>query len=105
MTHSSIDKTAEFQRMRARLTSIVARMLASRAEAEDVVQEVWLKWQAADAAALHTPPAWLTTVATRLALDRLRRLAAERAARESEWIAEPWRDEFAPSAEEAALKA
>lgn len=105
MTHSSIDKTAEFQRMRARLTSIVARMLASRAEAEDVVQEVWLKWQAADAAALHTPPAWLTIVATRLALDRLRRLAAERAARESEWIAEPWRDEFAPSAEEAALKA
>jgi len=105
MTHSSIDKTAEFERTRARLTSIVGRVLGSRAEAEDVVQEVWLKWQAADAAALHTPPAWLTTVATRLALDRLRRLAAERAARESGWIVEPWRDEHAPSAEEAVSNA
>lgn len=105
MMQSSIDKTAEFQRMRARLLSIVGRMLGSRAEAEDVVQEVWLKWHAADAAALHTPPAWLTTVATRLALDRLRRLAAERAARESEWIAEPWRDECAPSAEDVASRA
>lgn len=105
MMHSSTDKTAQFERMRARLTSIVGRMLGSRAEAEDVVQEVWLKWQAADADSLHTPPAWLTTVATRLALDRLRRLAAEHGALESEWIAEPWREECAPSAEDAASRA
>jgi RNA polymerase sigma-70 factor (ECF subfamily) len=108
MTHEERDKekdkTSGFEAARARLTSIAYRMLGSRAEAEDIVQDAWLKWHAASAGDLHTPLAWLTTVTTRLAIDRIRRLQSEQAARASESATRPWLDEFAPSAEEEALR-
>lgn len=105
MTQQSTDKISDFESARARLMSIAWRMLGTRAEAEDVVQDAWLRWQATDALAVRSPVAWLTTITTRLAIDRLRHLAAEQAARESEWLPEPWRDAFIPSAEEDALRA
>ncbi|GLU35505.1 sigma-70 family RNA polymerase sigma factor [Trinickia caryophylli] len=95
-----------FEGARSRLVSIASRLLGSRAEAEDVVQDAWLKWQAADRAALRTPLAWLTTVTTRLAIDRLRRLQTETAAHEQERLAiASLGDATAPSAEEEMMRA
>ena len=101
MTRSPISATATFEAARRRLLSIAYRMLGSVAEAEDVVQETWLRWHEAQDLPLKTPVAWLTTVATRLAIDRLRHLQHERATTAVPWLPEPWMDEHAPSAEDA----
>jgi RNA polymerase sigma factor (sigma-70 family) len=92
-------KRTAFEASRRRLMSIAYRMLGSRAEAEDIVQETYLKWHAADMSALRIPAAWLTTVATRLAIDRLRRLQLEREGQAGVFVPEPWLEEFAPSTE------
>jgi RNA polymerase sigma-70 factor (ECF subfamily) len=78
-----------FAAHRPRLFSIAYRMLGVRADAEDVVQDAWLRWQDADHGALHSPEAWLVTVVTRLAIDRLRSAIAEREAYEGLWLPEP----------------
>jgi RNA polymerase sigma factor (sigma-70 family) len=91
--------------VRARLLALAYRMLGSRAEAEDVVQDVWLKWHLADTQEVLTPAAWLTTITTRAAIDRLRHVQRERASQAAGWLPEPWLDGVAPSAEELALRA
>ena len=104
MTQTQTDSAALFAASRRRLLSIAYRMLGSVSEAEDVVQETWIRWHEMDHLAhrqLETPVAWLTTVATRLAIDRLRRLQRERAILPGPWLPEPWLDEHAPSAEDA----
>jgi RNA polymerase sigma-70 factor (ECF subfamily) len=78
-----------FQSLRPRLFGIAYRMLGVRADAEDVVQEAWLRWQAADPAGLQSAEAWLVTVTTRLAIDRLRAVKAEREAYVGWWLPEP----------------
>ncbi|SIT41835.1 RNA polymerase sigma factor, sigma-70 family [Paraburkholderia ribeironis] len=105
MTEQGIDKASSFEAVRARLLALAYRMLGSRAEAEDVVQDVWLKWHLADTQAVQTPAAWLTTITTRAAIDRLRHVQRERASQHAGWLPEPWLDEVAPSAEELALRA
>lgn len=105
MTEQGIDKASSFEAVRARLLALAYRMLGSRAEAEDVVQDVWLKWHLADTQAVQTPAAWLTTITTRAAIDRLRHVQRERASQAAGWLPEPWLDEVAPSAEELALRA
>ncbi|MEX3814123.1 sigma-70 family RNA polymerase sigma factor [Paraburkholderia sp. BR13439] len=105
MTEQGIDKASSFEAARARLLALAYRMLGSRAEAEDVVQDVWLKWHLADTQAVQTPVAWLTTLTTRTAIDRLRHAQRERASQACGWLPEPWLDEVAPSAEELALRA
>jgi RNA polymerase sigma-70 factor (ECF subfamily) len=85
-----------FDRLRPRLFGIAYRMLGIRADAEDVLQDAWLRWQAADHAALQSDEAWLVTVVTRLAIDRLRAAKAERDAYTGQWLPEPivqWHDE------------
>lgn len=67
-------------------------MLGSVGDAEDVAQEALLRWHEADRSDIRSPEAWLATVATRLALDQLRRHAAERAAYVGPWVPEPWLD-------------
>ena len=62
---------AVFEAQRPRLLGLAYRMLGVYAEAEDVVQETWIRWNASTDE-LERPAAWLTTVATRIALDRLR---------------------------------
>jgi len=104
MTEPAIDKSSAFEATRARLVALAYRMLGSRAEAEDVVQDVWLKWHLADTREVRAPAAWLTTITTRLAIDRLRQLQLERSARAAGWMPEPWLDEVAPSAEELAQR-
>ena len=64
-------------------------MLGSRADAEDLVQEAYLRWHQADRGGVENPEAWLVTATTRLAIDRLRRLKAEREAYTGPWLPEP----------------
>src|SRR5215510_14090648 len=66
----SLDRaTAAFLSVRSRLFGIAYRMLGSTAEAEDVVQEVWLRWQAADRGLVRDATAFLATTTTRLAIN------------------------------------
>jgi RNA polymerase sigma-70 factor (ECF subfamily) len=81
-----------FAALRPRLFSIAYRMLGVRADAEDVVQDAWLRWREADRAALNSQEAWLVTVVTRLAIDRLRAARAEREAYVGWWLPEPLLD-------------
>ncbi|MBP0591316.1 sigma-70 family RNA polymerase sigma factor [Paraburkholderia sp. LEh10] len=97
-------KPADFEAARAKLFALAYRMLGSRAEAEDIVQDAWLKWHAADASELRSSAAWLTTVTTHLAIDRLRHLRTERATRSNGWMPDPWVEGLAPSAEDLALQ-
>lgn len=69
-----------FERLRPRLTAISRRIVGSQAEAEDIVQDSYLKWRRADRAALLEPVAWLTTVVRHGSIDRLRRRARDEAA-------------------------
>lgn len=62
-----------FQRERLHLLSVAFRILGSQADAEDVVQEAWIKFAGADTSQVRNVPAWLTTIVTRLSLDILRR--------------------------------
>lgn len=78
-----------FAGVRAKLFSAAYRMLGIRADAEDVVQDAWLRWQAADHDSLQSAEAWLMTVTTRLALDRLRERKAERENYSGWWLPEP----------------
>ncbi|MBE7369053.1 RNA polymerase sigma-70 factor [Ramlibacter pallidus] len=81
--------SATFQALRPRLFGIAYRMLGVRADAEDVLQDAWLRWRDADHGALQSAEAWLVTVVTRLAIDRLRALRAEREAYVGNWLPEP----------------
>jgi RNA polymerase sigma-70 factor (ECF subfamily) len=81
-----------FERERARLQSVAYRMLGSMADAEDVVQDAWLRWQRLDDAereAVERPAAWLTTVTSRLALDRLKSAQHQREEYVGPWLPEP----------------
>ena len=74
---------------RGRLFGLAYRMLGSRAEAEDVVQDAYVRWHQADQDAIRNPEAWLVTTTTRLAIDRLRALKTEREAYKGPWLPEP----------------
>jgi RNA polymerase sigma-70 factor, ECF subfamily len=80
---------SSFEALRPRLFSIAYRMLGTRADAEDVVQDAWLRWAGGDQAAVQSAEAWLVTVTTRLAIDRLRSRKAEREAYVGWWLPEP----------------
>lgn len=74
---------------RPRLFGLAYRMLGSRSDAEDVLQDAWLRWRSADEAGLTDPAAWLVTVVTRLSIDRLRAAKREREAYQGPWLPEP----------------
>ncbi|MFN4118936.1 RNA polymerase sigma-70 factor [Acidovorax sp.] len=78
-----------FTSLRPRLFGIAYRMLGVRADAEDVLQDAWLRWSRQDPTALQSAEAWLVTVVTRLSIDRLRALKAEREAYVGWWLPEP----------------
>lgn len=81
--------TDPFTTLRPRLFGIAYRMLGVRADAEDVLQDAWLRWSRTDASVLQSAEAWLVTVVTRLSIDRLRALKAEREAYVGWWLPEP----------------
>ncbi|HET6875489.1 MAG TPA: sigma-70 family RNA polymerase sigma factor, partial [Acidimicrobiales bacterium] len=78
-----------FEAARPRLLGLAYRMLGSRADAEDVVQEAWLRWHSSDQTGIARPEAWLTTTTTRLALDRLRTVRRRREEHLGPWLPEP----------------
>lgn len=78
-----------FQKHRPRLLGLAYRMLGTQADAEDVLHDAWLRWHAQDKTSLDDPEAWLVTVTTRLALDRLRRAKVEREHYTGPWLPEP----------------
>ncbi len=78
-----------FEPLRPRLFSIAYRMLGTRADAEDVVQDAWLRWAGSERDAVQSAEAWLVTVTTRLAIDRLRSRKTEREAYVGWWLPEP----------------
>ncbi|KAG1251193.1 hypothetical protein G6F68_012404 [Rhizopus microsporus] len=83
------DSVLLFERHRPRLYAIAYRMLGAVAEAEDVVQEAWLRWDGTDRAAVQNAEAWLVTATTRLSIDRLRAAKAERENYVGVWLPEP----------------
>ena len=83
------NRTAVFQGQRKRLLAIAYRMLGSPAEAEDVLQDAWLRWNESDTGNLRSAQAWLVTIVTRLAIDRLRAVRAEREHYSGFWLPEP----------------
>ena len=74
---------------RSLLFTVAYEMLGSAADAEDVVQETWLRWDRADQDEVREPRAYLVRIVTRLALDRLRTLARRREAYVGVWLPEP----------------
>jgi RNA polymerase sigma factor (sigma-70 family) len=82
-------RTALFEKHRQRLFGLSYRMLGTPADAEDVLHDAWLRWHTYDIDALDDAEAWLVTVTTRLALDRLRRAKTEREHHAGPWLPEP----------------
>jgi RNA polymerase sigma-70 factor (ECF subfamily) len=78
-----------FESRRHAMTGLAYRMLGSRAEAEDVVQDAWLRWREVDEAGVDNPGAFLNRVVSRLCLDRLKSARARRELYVGEWLPEP----------------
>lgn len=78
-----------FEHARPRLLGVAYRILGSRAEAEDAVQDTFLRWQETDIAAVGSPGAWLTTTCTRRAIDMLRAAYRSRVDYVGNWLPEP----------------
>jgi RNA polymerase sigma-70 factor (ECF subfamily) len=83
------DATLTFDSHRRRLQGIAYRMLGTVAEAEEVVQDAWLRWHEADKASFDSAEAWLVTVVTRLSIDRLRAAKVQREHYIGAWMPEP----------------
>jgi RNA polymerase sigma-70 factor (ECF subfamily) len=83
------DATETFSRLRPRLQGIAYRMLGSSAEAEEVVQDAWLRWHETDVARVNNTEAWLVSVTSRLAIDRLRTAKVQRERYVGTWLPEP----------------
>ena len=81
--------TETFERYRSWLFSIAYRMLGSVMEAEDVVQEAFLRWQEASGREIRAPKSYLSTIVTRLSIDRLRSAKARREEYVGPWLPEP----------------
>ena len=96
-----MNKTDTFNEHRALLFAIAYRMVGSVMDAEDLVQEAYLRWDATDTEAIESPGAFLRTVITRLAIDHLRRAKKAREVYEGLWLPEPCFD--APPANAAEL--
>ncbi|MBX3486064.1 RNA polymerase sigma factor SigJ [Phenylobacterium sp.] len=80
--------TDAFEANRGRLQRLAYRMLGSVSEAEDAVQDAWIRWRRAGEG-VSDPTAWLVRATTRLCIDRLRAAKAERAAYRGPWLPEP----------------
>src|SRR5688572_4638371 len=78
-----------FEGARARLEAIAYRLLGSANDAEDVVQDTFLRWQSADRELIETPEAWLTKVLTNICLNRLTSARAKRETYVGQWLPEP----------------
>ena len=83
-------KAEEFQTCRSFLEGLAYRMLGSIAEAQDVVQNTYLRWSRADTVKVQSPKAWLTKTCTRIAMDELKSARAQREEYHGPWLPDPY---------------
>ena len=83
------DGLMTFDEVRPRLFGIAYRMLGSAAEAEDIVQDVWLRWQATDRSVVENPPAFLATTTTRMCINFSQTARSRRETYVGPWLPEP----------------
>lgn len=81
--------TAEFEQHRRFLTGLAYRMLGSLADAQDIVQDAFLRWHGSDPAGLTSPRAWLGKIVTRLCLDMMKSARSRRETYVGQWLPEP----------------
>lgn len=81
--------TRIFEAQRPRLLRLAYRMLGAHAEAEDIVQEAWLRWRRSDPSNLSEPAAWLTRIVSRLCLDVMKSARSRRETYPGTWLPEP----------------
>jgi RNA polymerase sigma-70 factor (ECF subfamily) len=84
-----IDTLKAFDELKPLLFSIAYRMLGSVMDAEDMVQETYLRWQGCDRAKVESPKAWLSTVTTRLCINQLKSARVQRETYVGPWLPEP----------------
>jgi RNA polymerase sigma-70 factor (ECF subfamily) len=89
---------AEFAALRPRLLGIAHRILGRRAEAEDVVQDAWLRWQTCDRSNVANPTAFLVTTTTRLAINVAQSARVRRESSVGDWLPEPLDPDDDPAA-------
>ncbi|MEU4210883.1 RNA polymerase sigma-70 factor [Streptomyces sp. NPDC026206] len=94
-----------FEEHRTTLTGVAYRMLGRFADAEDVVQEAWLRWSGADREAVRDARGYLVRVTTRLAIDRLRQAQTRREAYVGPWLPEPVATDFGATVPDTAERA
>lgn len=97
--------TDVFEEHRPLLTGVAYRMLGRAADAEDVVQEAWLRWSRADRPGVREPRAYLVRVTTRLAIDRLRQVKARGETYVGPWLPEPYVTDFGDTVPDTAERA
>ncbi|MGW7366894.1 RNA polymerase sigma factor SigJ [Streptomyces sp. NPDC054841] len=97
--------TDVFEAHRSVLTGVAYRMLGRIADAEDVVQEAWLRWSAEDRGDVREPRGYLVRITTRLAIDRLRHVQSRREAYVGPWLPEPIATDFDRTAPDTAERA
>ncbi|WP_426956393.1 sigma-70 family RNA polymerase sigma factor [Muricoccus radiodurans] len=90
------DPAEHFAPLRAELIGLAYRMTGSLAEAEDIAQDAFLRWNAADRAAIEVPRAWLLKVTARLSLDHLKSARTRRETYVGPWLPEPILDSEEP---------
>ena len=87
---TSAQQVTDFEALRPHLMAVAYRLTGTVADAEDIVQEAWLRWDSADTGGpIADLRAWLTTVVSRLGLDRLRSAAHRRETYTGNWLPEP----------------
>ncbi|MFD7701837.1 RNA polymerase sigma-70 factor [Streptomyces caelestis] len=97
--------TDVFEEHRPVLLGVAYRMLGRVADAEDVVQDAWLRWSGGDRAGVREPRGYLVRVTTRLALDRLRRIKARGETYVGPWLPEPYVTAFGDTVPDTAERA
>ncbi|MFD7469788.1 RNA polymerase sigma-70 factor [Streptomyces tendae] len=97
--------TDVFEEHRPVLLGVAYRMLGRLADAEDVVQEAWLRWSGADRSVVREPRGYLVRVTTRLAVDRLRQVKSRGETYVGPWLPEPYVTDFGDAAPDTAERA
>ncbi|CAB3731401.1 hypothetical protein LMG27174_05834 [Paraburkholderia rhynchosiae] len=100
-----MDDASIFDKLRPRLQGIAYRMLSSVAEAEDVVQDAWLRWRLTARETIENAEAWLVAVTTRISIDRLRAAKIQREHYTGIWLPEPHVTDYPATPEQAKERA
>ena len=96
------EKLSIFDRQRPRLFGLAYRMLGTPDEAEEIVQDAYVRWHTTDLATIENSEAWLVSTTTRLSIDRLRKASRQRETYVGPWLPEPLMISNTPSPQEDA---